>query len=65
MSDNLVLEHLRAIRTDVADIKVDMFEVKGRLGMIEAQYSSLSQRVDRLTGDVEQINRRLEIVPAF
>ncbi len=65
MSDNFVLEHLLAIRTDVSDIEVDMFEVKGRLGMLEAQYSSLSQCVDRITGDVEQIKRRLEIVRAL
>ena len=62
MSDHLVLEHLRAIRGDIAEIKTDMREVKERLGILEAQYASLSRRVDRLGGDVEQIRRRLDLV---
>ena len=60
--DNLVLNLLRAIRGDLADLKADMVEVKERLGLLEAQYSSVSRRVDRLVGDVEQIKRRLDIV---
>jgi predicted nuclease with TOPRIM domain len=60
MSDgarDLVLEMLRAIRTDIA-------EVKERLGILAAQYASLSRRVDRLAGDVEQVKRRLGPVAA-
>jgi hypothetical protein len=64
MSDNLVLEPLRAIRGDIAEIKADMVEVKERLGLLEGQYASLSRRVDRLGGDVETIKRHLDIVPA-
>ena len=64
MSDNLVLELLRAIRGDIGEIKADLIEVKERLGILESQYASLSRRLDRLTGDVEQIKRRLDIVPA-
>ena len=64
MSDHLVLEHLRAIRGDIAAIKTDMREVKERLGILEAQYASLSRRVDRLGDDVEQIRRRLDIAEA-
>lgn len=67
MSDtpqNLVLEHLRAIRADIADLKGDVLEVKERLGLIEGQYASLSRRVDRIAGDVEQIKRRLNLVEA-
>lgn len=67
MSDaasNLVLELLRAIRGDLADLKGDMLEVKERLGLIEGQYASLSRRVDRVGGDVELIKRRLNLVEA-
>lgn len=64
MSDNLVLELLRAIRGDIGEIKTDMVEVKERLGLLESQYASLSRRLDRMTGDVEQIKRRLDIIPA-
>ena len=62
MSGNLVLEHLRAIRGDLAGLKVDMSEVKERLGLLEAQYSSISRRTDRISGDIEHIKRRLDIV---
>jgi predicted nuclease with TOPRIM domain len=64
VSDNLVLELLRAIRGDIGEIKTDMVEVKERLGLLESQYASLSRRLDRMTGDVEQIKRRLDIIPA-
>jgi predicted nuclease with TOPRIM domain len=64
MSDNLVLELLRAIRGDLSNIKADVIELKERMGLLEAQYSSLSRRVDRVGGDVEQIKRRLEIADA-
>jgi hypothetical protein len=64
MSENLVLELLRAIRGDVADLKVDVTGVKERLGILEQQYSSVSRQVDRIGGDVEQIKRRLDLVDA-
>ena len=41
-----------------------MVEVTEGIGHLEGQYSNLSRRVDRLLGDVEQIGRRLNIVPA-
>ena len=62
--DSLVLNLLRAIRADVGDLKADMVEVKERLGLLAAQYSSLSRGVDRLVGDVERIKRRLDIADA-
>ena len=67
MSDqpaNPVLDLLRAMRGDLADIKADAGEAKERLGILESQYASMSRRVDRLGGDVEVIKRCLEIVPA-
>jgi len=61
MSDNIVLDPLRAIRGDIVDIKVDLIEIKERIGLVEAGYSLLSRRVDRMGGDVERIKRRLEV----
>ncbi len=61
MSDNIVLDPLRAIRGNIADIKVDLIEIKERIGLVEAGYSLLSRCVDRMGGDVERIKRRLEI----
>ena len=60
--DNLVLTLLRAIRGDIGDIKADISEIKERLGFLEAQYASLSRRLDRLGGDVERIKTRLGLV---
>jgi hypothetical protein len=33
---DLILEHLRAIRGDIAEIKPDLVEIKQRLGRLEA-----------------------------
>ena len=49
-TDNLVLEHLRAIRTDLGEVKTDLREVKTRLGL--------------LLSDIEQIRKRLNLVEA-
>ena len=62
--ENLVLVYLRRIDAKVDDLRTDMVEIKERLGFLEAGYASLSRRVDRLGGDVEQIRRRLDIVAA-
>ena len=62
MSHNIVLELLRAVRGDVAELRSDVVEVNDRLGLLEGQCASLSRRMDRLSGDVEQIRRRLDLV---
>ncbi len=64
MSDSLVLEMLRAIRGDLSGIKADIIELKERVGLVEGQTASISRRLDRVGGDVEQIKRRLELVDA-
>jgi predicted nuclease with TOPRIM domain len=64
MSDDLALTLLRAIRSDISQIKTDVIEIKERLGFLEGSYASLSRRVDRLGGDVERIKTRLDIVDA-
>ena len=65
MSDQLtglILEHLRAIRGGIAEVKTDLVEIKQRVGLIEAQYPDLSGRVDRRGGDIVLIKRRLDLV---
>ena len=67
MSDvpiDLVLEMLRAIRGDIAEVRTDLAEVKERLGLLEAQYASASPWLDRLSGDMELVKRRLNLVEA-
>jgi hypothetical protein len=67
MSDdpqNLVLDPLRAMRGDLGEIKTDLVELKQRVGLLEAQYANLSNRIDRMAGDVGLIKRRLDLVEA-
>jgi hypothetical protein len=73
--ENLLLEHLRAIRTDVSDIcrtqqehGVRLTEIAGfvaglrRDQALDAEASAhLAARVDRLRNDVDRIKRRLEL----
>ena len=63
-TDNIILEHLRAIRTNVDRLVDDMHEVKQRLGFLENQYASLSNRLDRMDLRIERIERRLELQDA-
>ena len=62
--DNVVVEHLRHIRSAVDGLRDDMPEVKGRLGILESQYANLSNRLDRLDGRVERIEQRLNLADA-
>lgn len=61
---NLVLEHLRAIRGEIGDMKADLVELKTRVGHLEGLYANLSGRVDRIASDVVLIKRRLDLVEA-
>jgi predicted nuclease with TOPRIM domain len=60
-TDNIVLEHLRHIRSTVDGLRDDMREMKSRMGILENQYASLLTRLDRLDARVERIERRLEL----
>ena len=62
--DSLVLNLLRAIRSDIAEVKADLTEVKERLGILVSQYAGLSSRVDRIGGDMERVKRRLDLADA-
>ena len=73
--ENLILEHLRAIRTDIGGIKDDVREIKQRLTSLEAAVAGLRRdnsnlygdvidqhaRYDRLVERVERIEHRLDL----
>ena len=61
-SESLVLEHLRAIRAILDRHTEDLREIKGRLGILEQQYASLSNRLDRMDERITRIETRLELV---
>ena len=62
--ENIVLTLLRAIRGDIAEVRADLSEVKELLGILEAQYASLSRRVGRIGGDMERVKPRLDLADA-
>ena len=61
-TDNIVLEHLRAIRATLDRHSDDLLEIKGRLGILEQQYASISMRVDRIDERAFRIEKRLDLV---
>jgi hypothetical protein len=61
VTDNLVLERLRKIRTMLGEVKEDTADTRLRIGMLEAGYASVPLRLDRLAADVERIKRRLDL----
>lgn len=74
--DNIVLEHLRAIRTDIAEIRGDIADIKTRLGRMETSVARVGRDVasnyseqiedrhvvDRLAERVARIEKRLELI---
>ncbi len=73
MSDNysVMLEILRRIQADVADTKPDIRDVTFRVGQVEAYVARgvaalqhTNERLDRIDGRVERIERRLDLVEA-
>ena len=67
MSDapaNFVLDMLRAIRGDLAELKADFLEVKERPGLLEGQNASVSRRLDCLSSDMELVKRQLNLIDA-
>jgi hypothetical protein len=70
-TDNIILEHLRAIRGVLDRHGEDLREIKQRIGIVEvgvgslgSQYASLSNRLDRMDERVARIERRLDLASA-
>lgn len=76
--ENIILEHLRAIRGKIDQMADDMREMKNRLGNVEATQGTTLQQIghlassiaqqqlsfDRMTERVEHMEKRLEIASA-
>lgn len=59
--ENLTLVYLRRIDEKIDRLADDVRELKTRMGLVEAQYASLSSRIDRMDDRVQRIERRLDI----
>jgi hypothetical protein len=62
VTNELLLETLNAIQGTLMRLVDDIHEVKERLGILEMQYASLSNRMDRMDLRIERIERRLGLV---
>ena len=65
--ENLILEHLRAIRTDVGTLKDDNVFIKARMSSIEhqmagvhADFATINSRMDSVEKRLDRIEKRLE-----
>jgi predicted nuclease with TOPRIM domain len=60
----LIFEALKTLQKSMNDLREDAREIKGRLGILETQYASISTRLDRMDDRVARIERRLDLVEA-
>lgn len=74
-ADNLVLQHLRAIRADITDIREGQREILARVSNLEATVAgmrrdlansyadivTMNARLDRLSDRIGRIERRLQL----
>lgn len=68
MADDLILEHLRALRAGQDAIRSDLRDLKARMSSIESYVAAAhgdsvrqSSRLDEIESRVETIERRLEL----
>lgn len=70
--ENLILEHLKALRNDLREFKTeamaDLSMIKYRLTSLESQVASIHSdmalihgRIDRVDAHIDRIERRLEL----
>ncbi|MBO6756702.1 MAG: hypothetical protein JJ902_10285 [Roseibium sp.] len=62
VTNALIFETLKAMQGTLARHTEDLREIKSRLGILEAQYASLSTRVDRLDERLARVEKRLGLV---
>ena len=62
--ENLVLEHLRAIRGDLTTVKEDVRNIKVRLTSLEENTAAMNRRLDKMDERIERIEKRLDLVDA-
>ena len=65
---DLILGHLRAIRSDIGSVKSGLRDIKARMASIESYQVAghgdavrQSSRLDEIEARIEQVERRLEL----
>ena len=59
-TENLVLEHLRAIRAQLDDLSRGLGELRGRVSSIEHQLATIDRHLANMQGDIAMIHQRLD-----
>ena len=74
-TDNLVIEHLRALRSEIAAVKADTMDTRQRIGSVETSIIDIRRNVvhlfedmahqqvtmDKLLDRVQRIEKRLDL----
>ena len=65
------MEHLRAIHADIAATKLDISDIKQRMGAVErhnaimsSEIAALNARFDRFDGRLARIEQRFDLIDA-
>ena len=62
--DNVVLQHLRAIR-EILDNHTDrLLELQQRMGGLDVQAANISVRIDRIDVRFDRVEKRLGLIEA-
>ncbi len=71
-NESIMLEILKRLQADMADVKQDIRDLKVRVGILEGHTQGLmaaqhlaNERLDRIDTRVGRIERRLDIVEAL
>lgn len=62
--DSIILVYLRRIDEKLDRVIADVAELKTRVGILEQQYASISNRIDRVESRLDRIEQRLNLVEA-
>ena len=60
--DNIVIEYLRRMRTQLDRIEADVGDVKLRLTAVEMQMSAMNHRMDRFDERLMRVERNQDII---
>jgi chromosome segregation ATPase len=70
-TESLILEILKKIQADLAEMKQDIRDLTVRVGLVEGHVSHLiaaqhhsNERLDRMSNRIERIEQRLNLVDA-
>ena len=58
--DNLALEHLRAMRGDIAAIREENRDMKARQAAVEDMFAFLVSAITRMQHSIDRLNERTE-----